>query len=157
MSTNTMSAESATRVNHERPVRGVLYARAAVDPGGRSIARQLETCRRFAREQGLTVTREYSDVGRPVMQNYRPPGFQRMLEVLVEKRLQAVIVHDLLRFSRNSVDCLRTRDELRQSEVRVFTVQEPDDSEDHRELAAALRTAFDQITAAGGNEGTVRR
>ncbi|THV27704.1 recombinase family protein [Glycomyces paridis] len=152
MSTNV----NAVPESPKSPVRAVLYFRAAKDPDGRSIARQEEACRRFAREHGLEPFAEFTDLGRSVGLDYRPPGFQRMLESLVEDAIAAVVVYDDSRLSRNLIGFQRFRDAVCERGARLYTVTGPNPDKGHDDLVAEMRESIVRYLSRHSVEGTER-
>jgi DNA invertase Pin-like site-specific DNA recombinase len=152
MSTNVNTVQKSPK----SPARAVLYFRAAKDPGGRSIARQEAACRRFAREHGLEPFAEFTDLGRPLGLDYRPPGFQRLLESLVEDAIAAVVVYDDSRLSRNPIAFQRLHDALREPGARLHTVTGPNPDQGHDGLATEIQESIVRYLSRHGEEGTER-
>jgi site-specific DNA recombinase len=152
MSTNVYTIQEPPK----SPVRAVLYFRAAKDPDGRSIARQEEACRRFAREHGLEPFTEFTDFGRSVGLDYRPPGFQRMLESLVEDAIAAVVVYDDSCLSRNSIAFQHFRDALCERGARLYTANGPNPGKNDDELVAEIRESIVRYLSSQSAEGTER-
>ena len=101
------------------------YARASSnDP--HPLTAQLETIRRFAKENGLEVAREFVDERHRGATDNRP-GFQRMIAAALspEKPFDTIIVYDLSRFSSSPSDLTRYRDQLLEAGVRLLCATEP--------------------------------
>ena len=101
------------------------YARiSSNDP--HSLMAQLETVRRFAKEHGLEVAREFVDERHRGATDNRP-GFQRMIADALspEKPFDTIIVYDLSRFSSSPSDLIRYRNQLEEAGVRLLTATEP--------------------------------
>lgn len=152
MNTNVNTVQKSPK----SPVRAVLYFRAAKDPGGRSIARQEAACRRFAREHGLETFAEFTDLGRPLGLDYRPPGFQRMLESLVEDAIAAVVVYDDSRLSRNLIGAQCFRDALCERGARLYTVTGPNPDQGHDDRVAEIQESIVRYLSRKDGEGAER-
>ena len=87
--------------------RAGIYARLSVRGSERkaeSIENQFLICREFAKvTDDIEIIGCYSDFGKSGM-NYDRPGFKRMYEDILAKKIDCVIVKDLSRFGRNHID-----------------------------------------------------
>ena len=87
--------------------RAGIYARLSVRGSERkaeSIENQFLICREFAKvTDDIEIMGCYSDFGKSGM-NYDRPGFKRMYEDILAKKIDCVIVKDLSRFGRNHID-----------------------------------------------------
>ena len=87
--------------------RAGIYARLSVRGSERkaeSIENQFLICRGFANvTDDIEIIGCYSDFGKSGM-NYDRPGFKRMYEDILAKKIDCVIVKDLSRFGRNHID-----------------------------------------------------
>ena len=112
------------------PARAVIYARFshADQIGGFSIQAQLRACRELAEREGWKVVREYVDEARSA---YRHPekreAFQQLLRdgAAKDRPFEAVIVHMLDRFSRNTAELITTRDLLLRGGISLRSATEP--------------------------------
>jgi site-specific DNA recombinase len=84
--------------------RAVLYARVSTEEQGKnySLPTQLEACRRYAASNGLTVVSEFTDTHTGT--ELERPGLTTLLDFVREQGADAVIVYDLDRLSRDTVD-----------------------------------------------------
>lgn len=87
--------------------RAGIYARLSVRGSERkaeSLENQFLICRGFAKvTDDIEIIGCYSDFGKSGM-NYDRPGFKRMYEDILAKKIDCVIVKDLSRFGRNHID-----------------------------------------------------
>lgn len=87
--------------------RAGIYARLSVRGSERkaeSIDNQFLICRDFAKvTDDIEIVGCYSDFGKSGM-NFDRPGFKRMYEDILAKKIDCVIVKDLSRFGRNHID-----------------------------------------------------
>jgi DNA invertase Pin-like site-specific DNA recombinase len=86
-----------------RERRAVLYLRVANldEDSKQAVAAQRVACHRIAVQRGLTVIREYADLGRPARLE-RQPQLRRLLTELAAHRDAAfVVVWDYTRLSRD--------------------------------------------------------
>lgn len=75
--------------------RAAIYTRLSLDRNGEgvAVARQREDCLRIARERGWLVTHEYCDASRSAWKaGVRRPGWEDMLAVVADDRVDALIV-----------------------------------------------------------------
>ncbi|MHB9132627.1 MAG: recombinase family protein [Armatimonadota bacterium] len=81
--------------------------------------------RLYAEKKGLNVIAEFSEVGSGRRKREARVEFQRML-TFAKANKAAVIVHDLSRFSRNSLEGQVVLDELENAGVPVYSVTDPE-------------------------------
>src|SRR5687768_4244349 len=79
-----------------------IYARISSDQDGRGlgVARQVEDCRKLARDRGWTAAEEYVDNDASAFSGKARPAYQRMLTDLADGTRDAVIVYNLDRLHR---------------------------------------------------------
>lgn len=79
-----------------------LYGRVAQDSGeGRELERQMEFLRRWAAENGFTVTGETAEAGSGIQAER--PGLAEVTGAVREKKMDAVVVKDLGRLMRDYI------------------------------------------------------
>src|SRR5688500_6698351 len=113
-------------------MRCVIYLRVSTErqadrdltEEGFSLPAQREACVRHIRDQGWTVTDEYSDRGESARTADRPQ-LQAMLARIAEDRdVDAVVVHKIDRLARNMEDHVAIRAALRRAGVTLVSVTE---------------------------------
>ncbi|MGN1051869.1 MAG: recombinase family protein [Candidatus Scatosoma sp.] len=105
-------------------IRAVLYARYSSDKQQESsIAVQLAECRKFCKENHITVVREYKDEARTGTDGNREE-FQQMLEDACLGEFDLVIVHRWDRFARNVELALSAQKQLEKLGVKVISTLE---------------------------------
>ncbi len=95
----------------------VLYCRVSSQKQvreGHGLSSQETTCRQYAREQGLTVTRVFTDDASGGGDFWKRPGICQLLAFLEEQeeKKYAVVFDDIKRFARDTVFHLKLRQEL---------------------------------------------
>ena len=102
-------------------MRAVIYARYSSDlQREASIEDQVEVCRRYALQQGWTVTEVYKDAAISGASRFRP-GFQRLLEDAGRKRFEIVICEAVDRLGRRLADTADLQDRLAFYGIRLVT------------------------------------
>jgi Site-specific recombinases, DNA invertase Pin homologs len=83
-----------------------IYARISSDQDGRGLGvkRQVEDCRKLARQRGWTVAEEYVDNDVSAFSGKRRPAYERMLADLADGVRDAVIVYNLDRLHRRPLE-----------------------------------------------------
>ena len=105
-------------------VPAVIYARySSSSQREESIDGQLRECRRYAKQNGFVVVKEYTDAAISGRSDDRP-AFQRMIREAESGSFSAVIVWKLDRFARNRHDAAVYRYQLKRSGVKIFSVME---------------------------------
>jgi len=108
----------------------VIYARVSSEEQvqGYSIQAQLRACREWAEKHGYKVTKEYLDEGYSASRNLdRRESFKEMLCDAASKSrfFDAIVVHKLDRFSRDSLESSTSKAILKRHKVQLISVQEP--------------------------------
>lgn len=87
------------------PQAAAIYARISSDPSGTALGveRQLEDCRRLARERGWRVADEYVDNDLSAYKATTRPEYERMLADLEAGARDAVIVYNMDRLTRQPI------------------------------------------------------
>jgi site-specific DNA recombinase len=91
--------------------RAVLYARVSTDDQaerGYSLPSQLEACRKYANVHGFTVVGEYQDDISGVTPIAERPGGRQVQAMVDSKAADAVIVYQVDRLSRDTIELLIT-------------------------------------------------
>lgn len=102
----------------------VIYARySSHGQTEQSIEGQLHDNHAWAKQQGITVIREYIDRALTGTKDQRP-DFQRMIEDAAKRQFEMVIVWKLDRFARNRYDSAIYKARLKKYGVRVVSVKE---------------------------------
>ena len=103
----------------------VIYARySSQGQNDASIEQQIRECRRWAKQNGYKIVKEYSDHALTGRTDKRP-SFQQMIMDSSKMTFQAVIVWKLDRFSRNRYDSAKYKHQLSQNGVKVISAMEP--------------------------------
>lgn len=100
----------------------VAYARYSSDnQRDASIDAQLRFIEEYAARKNITIVATYTDRALTATTDKRP-GFKRMIEDAKQRRFDAILVHKLDRFSRNSYDFAVYRHDLERYGVRLIAV-----------------------------------
>ena len=102
----------------------VIYARySSSNQREESIAGQLRECREYAKRNGYTIIREYTDSALSGKTDRRP-DFQKMIADSENHAFNAVIVWKLDRFARDRYDAAIYRKRLKDNGVKIFSAME---------------------------------
>lgn len=104
--------------------RAVMYLRVASahEVDASAVTRQREACLRIAARHGLTVIREYADVGRPAQLDQQLQ-LRRLLDDLFERQDAAfVVVYDYPRLGRSLADLNEVEARIRGCGAEVVTI-----------------------------------
>ena len=114
----------------ERPVRAMAWARVSTDmqeERGLSIPEQLREIRAYAQKRGIEIVAEFSEAASAYQDRSKRPEFHKMLAVARgNPEVNAILVHDFSRFSRDSVQAKTLVRELRQAGVKVISLNDPE-------------------------------
>ncbi|MGP1569097.1 MAG: recombinase family protein [Peptoanaerobacter stomatis] len=103
----------------------VAYARYSSDnQREESIDAQIRAIKKYCKENKYILLNIYIDEARTGT-NQNRPQFQQMLKSAKNKEFEAVVVHKFDRFSRNKMDAVRIKYELKQQGVKVLSILEP--------------------------------
>lgn len=106
-------------------MRAAVYSRFSTDRQNESsIADQLRVCSEHAARQGWQVLQHFSDEGISGAAMGNRPGVRRLLEALLARRFDVLLVTDLSRLSRSIGDLNKAIDRLVAKGVRVIGVQD---------------------------------
>jgi site-specific DNA recombinase len=110
-------------------MRVVTYARFSTDRQNESsIADQVRLCTEHAERQGWQVLEHFEDQGISGAAIGNRPGVRRLLEALLARRFDVLLVTDLSRLSRSQGDLSKMIDRLVAKGVRIVGVQDGYDS-----------------------------
>jgi len=120
---------TTTMVKQHRDT-AVVYSRVSSEEQvqGYSIQAQLRACREWAQTHGYNIVKEYLDEGVSASRNLeRRENFKAMIADATSKEhpYDAVIVHKLDRFSRDSLESLTVRTLFKRHSIRLVSVLEP--------------------------------
>ena len=103
----------------------VIYARCANKSvlGFSAVEHQLAVCRKYANDRNYTIVREYTDDGFNGISDYRP-AFTDMLEAAKHGNFDALILYNLNRLYRNSLDIEKTCRLLSNFNIEIISVLE---------------------------------
>lgn len=105
-------------------MRAAAYARYSTDQQtDNSIATQLDAITKYSQRNGHDIVAVFTDEARSGTNTDRE-GFQRLLDGAVRKNFECVIIYDITRGSRNVVDWFTFREQMRENNVKVFSVTE---------------------------------
>jgi len=130
---------SATNLNQAR--RCVLYARLSVSKEESvSIARQLQSCHRYAEARGWDVVGEYIDDGVSATAN-RPENRNGWAALLTASDFDAVVIWKVDRLARRVLDFLHADETLQQMGAGLVAVEDPIDMTSPQGRAFAVMLA----------------
>ena len=119
-----------------------IYARySSENQREASIADQFRICREFARKQGWTIAKEYSDAavsGATLLRS----GFQAMMASALRKEVDVVLAESLDRFSRDQEDTAGLFKRLTFAGVSIVTLAEGDITFLHIGLKGTMNAMF---------------
>lgn len=103
------------------------YARVSSDEQADkdlSIPAQFKLIRKWAEQRNYEVVKEYSDEESAHKAATKRPGFMEMISYCRKNKINLIIVHKLDRFSRNRMESLFYKEQLRKYKVQVKSVTE---------------------------------
>ena len=107
----------------------VVYAKTSSEiHKNDSIDVQLRAAKEFAKENGITIIREYVDKAKSALSDDRD-SFQQMIADAETGQFHFVLVHKYDRFARNRSDSIGYRIELGKNGVTLISVVEGFDSD----------------------------
>ncbi len=119
---------SETTVNG--PSRALAWARVSSDmqdDRGSTVRQQLAEISEYAGRRGIEIVEEFSETGSAYSNYDKRVRFHEMLDrAKADPEINAIIVHDLSRFSRDSVVGATELRSLRETGVTVISVTDPD-------------------------------
>ena len=106
------------------------WARVSTDmqeERGLSIPQQLREIRDYAETHGMEIVEEFSEAASAFQREEKRVQFRRMVDRAKARReVSVILVHDLSRFSRDSVGAKALVRELRDARVRVVSLNDPE-------------------------------
>ncbi|KDF01930.1 recombinase [Mycolicibacterium aromaticivorans JS19b1 = JCM 16368] len=108
--------------------RVALYARISQDTSGEAVgvSDQLEHARAFAAARGYTVVAEHSDNDISAFKGAERPGYQKVLQLAREHRIDRVVVYHMSRMTRNRRERAEFIDGFHAAKVSVSEAQGAD-------------------------------
>ncbi|MFH1676750.1 MAG: recombinase family protein, partial [bacterium] len=110
-------------------VKAYAWARVSTeeqDRRGESIAQQLREIRSFADRNGYGIVEEFSEAVSAFSNSNKRIEFNRMInEAKADPDIRAIIVHDMSRFSRDSIKGRGLMRDLREMRINVISVSDP--------------------------------
>ena len=101
-----------------------IYARYSSDnQREESIDAQIRAATDFAKQNGYTIVKTYTDHAKTATSDNRP-GFQEMFKEIDSGLFEAIIIHKLDRFSRDRYDSAIYRQKLRKQNIQLISVLE---------------------------------
>ena len=100
-----------------------IYARVSTED--QTSIQQLEQLRNYCEKQKLTVFDEYVDEGESAVKQNRPQ-YQRLLEDARKRKIDAILVYKLDRFSRSLKELVNTISNLKEYGVNFVSYAEKD-------------------------------
>ena len=121
--------KNKTPLAEEKQIKALAWARVSTDmqeEKGLSIPEQLREIRAYAEKNGIEIVAEFHEAASAFQKKVRRVEFERMLEMAKSsKDISAILVHDLSRFSRDSLEAKLWIRDLRQAGVRVISLNDP--------------------------------
>ena len=125
---------SDTMLEDSNSVRGeinaVAWARVSTDmqeDRGLSLPQQLKEIREYASNEGIHIVEEYSEAASAYQKYDKRIKFHEMLKrAKSDTNVNAILVHDLSRFSRDSLRAKELMRELRSAGIRVISLNDPE-------------------------------
>ncbi|MGO4594892.1 recombinase family protein [Leifsonia sp. 2TAF2] len=136
-----------------------IYARISSDQTGEGLGvqRQLEDCRRLARDRDWVIAGEYVDNDVSAYSGKPRPAYERMVGDIVERRIDAVLVYHLDRLTRRPVELEHFIDVCTVAGVDVTTVTGDVGLENDNGLLIARITSAMAAAESGRKSARIRR
>jgi predicted site-specific integrase-resolvase len=132
----------------------LIYLRVAADQQTKekaSVTKQKEICLGVVKRQRFICSENadiYMDIGKSG-QNTSRPGLNKMLKrCQSDKSVKALIVHDISRLSRDRIDFVIIRQQLKKSGIRLISATEPISDTPEGEMLAGMLSAVAEFYAA---------
>lgn len=116
------------------------------DDRGASLAQQAEACRRFVADQGGTVALEAEDIQSGL--DAQRPGYQGVLEAARNGHIDGAVVWRLDRWGRDTLEALRSFQELAELGIEVHSVTESSGDPFLRDLMLLLANRESRVISA---------
>ena len=98
----------------------LIYARTA-NESDFVINNQIESLKYLAGQKNLNVKKIFIDNGYSDTSLSRPE-FQKMLRYLINNKVDAILVKDMSRLSRNTTSILKLTNELRELGIKIYNL-----------------------------------
>ena len=129
------------------PGQVIIYARMSTEgqDSSLSLGGQLEHCRRFAERNGQKVLVELTEVASGGTD--QRSRFQEAIKLATDKKnqVQALVVYDLSRFTRNPEDFFDYYGMLKRAGVQLQSVLEPHRGDEMSDLFYSIITIFNSV------------
>ena len=126
---NGTTAKQAATPHHSSLVPAAIYARVSTADQadkGYSLPTQIDACQALARQEGYTVPESHVFVDDYTGTSLNRPEFTQLRDLVRQRLVQAVFVHDLDRLSRKLAHQLLLSEEFEQAGVALRIVTMPD-------------------------------
>ena len=137
-----------------------IYARVSTTDQadkGYSLPTQIDACQRLAHQEGYTVPESHLFVDDYTGTSLNRPQFTKLRDLVRQRLVQAVIVHDLDRLSRKLAHQLLLSDEFEQAGVTLYVVTIPaHDKTSETQLLSNVRGIIAEYERAKLLERTMR-
>jgi len=111
-------------------IKAIVWARVSTDmqeARGLSMPEQLREIREYAEKLGIEILGEFHEAASAFQKEAKRVEFHRMLAAAkANPEVNAILVHDFSRFSRDSVGAKALVRELRQSGIKVISLNDPE-------------------------------
>jgi len=122
--------QTDTESSHEGKAKAFAWARVSTEEQakrGLSIPQQLKEIHEYASQRGIEIVEEFEEAASAFNRRGKRPEFDHMIEKAKKApEISAIIVHDMSRFSRDSVLGRGLFRDLRESGINVLSVNDPD-------------------------------
>ena len=112
-----------------QPVQAFAWARVSTEEQERqgfSIEQQLREIRVYAEQLGIDIVQEFHEAASAHQREHHRLVFHQMLEeAKARPEITTIVVHDLSRFSRDTLIALKLRQELRDAGIEIVSVMDP--------------------------------
>lgn len=137
-----------------------LYARVSTTRQAEndlSIPDQLRQIREWCQANDYVIANEYVEAGASARDDKRPV-FQQMLAdaTLNPSPYEAIIIHSLSRFFRDSLDFALYERRLNQSGVKLISITQPTSEDSSGEMARKFFSIFDEYQSKENSKHTLR-
>ncbi len=124
------SLRDETAPSADVPPKAVAWARVSTQDQadrGLSVLEQFREIRQYAEKHGIEIVEEFSEATSAFKRRTKRPEFDRMLAAAkANPEVSMILVHDMSRFSRDSVGGKSLVRELRDARIRVVSLNDPD-------------------------------
>ena len=125
-----LGTDQASVATHPTVVKAIAWARVSTDmqeERGLSMPEQLREIREYAEKHGIEIVGEFHEAASAFQKEAKRVEFHRMLAAArANSEVNAILVHDFSRFSRDSVRAKTLVRELRQSGIKVISLNDPE-------------------------------